>query len=62
VDAGGRVTDVHACLDAGEIINPDDAINQTEGGIVQAISWTVKEALTFDGPASPPPGERTIRS
>ncbi len=43
-----RVTDVVAALDTGEIINPDGAINQTEGGIVQAISWTLKEAIRFE--------------
>lgn len=42
-----RVTDVFAALDAGEIINPDGAINQTEGGIIQSISWTLKEAVQF---------------
>src|SRR5262249_18590600 len=29
--------------DAGLVINPDGAINQLEGGIVQAISWALKE-------------------
>lgn len=43
-----RITHVHAALDAGEIVNPDGAINQTEGGILQSISWTLKEAIRFD--------------
>jgi CO/xanthine dehydrogenase Mo-binding subunit len=51
VDEAIRVTHVRACLDCGEVINPDGAINQTEGGILQAISWTLKEAVAFDGPA-----------
>lgn len=50
VDEAVRVTHVHACLDTGEVINPDGAINQTEGGILQSISWTLKEAVRFDGP------------
>ncbi|TPW28988.1 xanthine dehydrogenase family protein molybdopterin-binding subunit [Pararhizobium mangrovi] len=48
VDEAVRVTDVFAALDAGEIINPDGMTNQTEGGIVQSISWTLKEALTLE--------------
>lgn len=46
-----KVTDVFAALDTGEIINPDGAINQTEGGILQSMSWTLKEAIRFDGAA-----------
>jgi nicotinate dehydrogenase subunit B len=37
-----------AAVDAGEIINPDGLRNQIEGGIVQAASWTLKEALRWD--------------
>lgn len=44
-----RVTDVHAVADIGEVISPDGARNQIEGGIVQSISWTLKEAAAFDG-------------
>ncbi len=50
VDEAIRVTHVRAAVDCGEVINPDGVINQTEGGILQAISWTLKEAVTFDGP------------
>jgi CO/xanthine dehydrogenase Mo-binding subunit len=32
-------------LDAGLIINPDGARNQTEGGVQQAASWTLHEQL-----------------
>jgi CO/xanthine dehydrogenase Mo-binding subunit len=35
-------------VDVGRAINPDGIINQTEGGIVQAISWALKEELRFD--------------
>jgi CO/xanthine dehydrogenase Mo-binding subunit len=34
-------------MDAGLIINPDGAINQAEGGIIQAASWTLKEQVRF---------------
>ena len=34
--------------DAGEIINPDGIANQLEGGLIQAASWTLKEAVRFD--------------
>ena len=44
-----RVTDVWSAGDVGEAINPDGTINQIEGGIVQAISWALKEEVTFAG-------------
>ncbi|MBI0535965.1 xanthine dehydrogenase family protein molybdopterin-binding subunit [Roseomonas sp. KE2513] len=34
--------------DLGEIINPDGAANQLEGGALQAVSIALKEALRFD--------------
>jgi CO/xanthine dehydrogenase Mo-binding subunit len=37
-----------AAVDAGEVINPDGLRNQIEGGIVQAASWTLKEAVRWD--------------
>lgn len=37
-----------AAIDAGLIINPDGLINQTEGGIVQSASWTLREQVRFD--------------
>jgi nicotinate dehydrogenase subunit B len=43
-----RVTRVFAAIDAGQIVNPDGLKNQVEGGIVQAMSWTLKEALHWD--------------
>ena len=42
------VTRVVAAIDSGEIVNPDGIRNQTEGGILQSISWTLYEAVTFD--------------
>lgn len=37
-----------AILDAGEAINPDGLKNQTEGGMIQAASWTLMEEVQFD--------------
>ena len=34
--------------DAGLSINPDGVANQLEGGLIQAASWTLKEAVRFD--------------
>jgi CO/xanthine dehydrogenase Mo-binding subunit len=43
-----RVKRVFASVDAGQVINPDGLANQIEGGIVQALSWTLKEQVLFD--------------
>ena len=48
LDQGIRVRRAVAALDVGQAINPDGVINQNEGGIVQAISWTLKEQLRFN--------------
>ncbi len=37
-----------AAVDVGEIINLDGIINQIEGGMLQAASWTLKEEVTFE--------------
>jgi CO/xanthine dehydrogenase Mo-binding subunit len=37
-----------AAIDAGLVINPDGLANQTEGGIIQAVSWALKEAVRYD--------------
>jgi nicotinate dehydrogenase subunit B len=39
---------VYAAVDAGQIVNPDGLENQIEGGIVQSMSWTLKEEVKFD--------------
>jgi len=39
---------VVSAIDSGEAVNPDGIRNQTEGGIIQSISWTLYEAVTFD--------------
>jgi len=43
-----RVQRVVAAVDAGEVINPNGLANQIEGGVVQAISWTLKEQVLWD--------------
>lgn len=43
-----RVKRAWCCADAGLVINPDGAKNQLDGGIVQAISMTLKEQVTLD--------------
>ena len=35
--------------EAGQIVNPDGFRNQIEGGIIQSTSWTLREAVNFDG-------------
>jgi nicotinate dehydrogenase subunit B len=37
-----------AAVDAGQVVNPDGLINQIEGAIVQSMSWTLYEAVTFN--------------
>lgn len=44
-----RVRRVWCAVDAGLAVNPDGVINQVEGGIIQATSWTVKEQVRFAG-------------
>jgi CO/xanthine dehydrogenase Mo-binding subunit len=43
-----RVNEVWCSHDCGQVINPDGARNQIEGGIVQTISRTLMEQLQFD--------------
>jgi CO/xanthine dehydrogenase Mo-binding subunit len=37
-----------AACDSGQAVNPDGIRNQTEGGIIQSISWTLYEAVRFN--------------
>ena len=39
---------VVSAVDSGEAVNPDGIRNQIEGAIVQSLSWTGMEAMTFD--------------
>jgi nicotinate dehydrogenase subunit B len=43
-----RVVRVVATVDAGQVVNPDGLVNQIEGGVIQSISWTLYERVTFD--------------
>jgi CO/xanthine dehydrogenase Mo-binding subunit len=43
-----RVPEVIIAADLGGVVNPDGAISQLEGGVVQAVSLTLKEQVTFD--------------
>ena len=43
-----HVRRVVAAVDCGLVVNPDGVRNQIEGGIIQSISWTLKEAVTWD--------------
>ncbi len=43
-----RVMRAWAAVDVGQAINPDGVINQIEGGIIQTVSWTLKERVDFD--------------
>jgi nicotinate dehydrogenase subunit B len=46
----GRVRAVRAvaAADSGHIINPDGVANQIEGGLIQSLSWALKEEVRFD--------------
>ena len=35
-------------IDCGLVINPDGLTNQVEGGVIQAMSWGLKEQIAFD--------------
>src|SRR5215467_2104931 len=50
VDVGEtiKVLRAVATIDCGRTINPDGVANQVEGGIVQAVSWVLKEQVRFD--------------
>jgi len=41
----GRVV---VAVDSGDAVNPDGIRNQIEGGIVQSLSWTLFESVTWD--------------
>ena len=44
-----RLIKMWSAIDAGEVINIDGIKNQTEGGMIQSASWTIKEQVKFDG-------------
>ena len=43
-----RVTNLWIAVDVGRVVHQDGVVNQIEGGAVQAVSWTLKEAVQFD--------------
>ncbi|MEI7530949.1 MAG: molybdopterin cofactor-binding domain-containing protein [Betaproteobacteria bacterium] len=43
-----HIEKVWSAVDAGLVINPDGLLNQTEGGIIQALSWTLKEEVSWN--------------
>jgi nicotinate dehydrogenase subunit B len=43
-----RVLRAVAANDSGHIVSPDGIINQIEGGMIQSLSWTLKEEVKFD--------------
>jgi nicotinate dehydrogenase subunit B len=49
VDHEVHVRRAWIAADAGLVINPDGAANQLEGGMIHAISMTLKEQVTLDG-------------
>ena len=47
VDESIRVKQVWCTVDAGRVVHREGLLNQIEGGVMQAISWTLQEAVTW---------------
>ncbi len=49
-----RLVRAQAAVDAGQVVNPHGIRDQIEGGIIQAMSWSLFEAVAHDaeGPTS----------
>ncbi|MBB5703954.1 CO/xanthine dehydrogenase Mo-binding subunit [Ochrobactrum daejeonense] len=43
-----KISHVVSAVDCGEAVAPNAIVNQTEGGILQSLSWTLYEAVQFD--------------
>jgi nicotinate dehydrogenase subunit B len=43
-----RVRRLTIAVECGLVVNPDGAVNQVEGGAIQAVSWALKEQVRFD--------------
>jgi len=43
-----RLVRAVAAIDSGQVVNPDGLINQIEGAIIQSMSWTLYESVSFD--------------
>ena len=51
MDTHLSVRRARVALDTGRIINRDGTLNQVEGGLLQAISWTLFEEVPLSGAA-----------
>ncbi|MGB7021303.1 MAG: molybdopterin cofactor-binding domain-containing protein, partial [Xanthobacteraceae bacterium] len=48
-DSGrARMRRAVAAVDSGQVVNSDGIANQIEGAILQSMSWTLYEGVTFD--------------
>jgi CO/xanthine dehydrogenase Mo-binding subunit len=47
-EAALRVRRLTIVADVGQVIHPEGVMQQLEGGAVQAVSWTLKEAVAAD--------------
>jgi nicotinate dehydrogenase subunit B len=43
-----RVLRAAAAIDSGHVVSPNGLANQVEGGVIQSLSWTLKEEVKFD--------------
>ena len=48
VERDVRVNKLWIAVDVGRVVNRDGVVNQIEGGAIQTVSWTLKEAVQFD--------------
>lgn len=48
LDEAVRVAELWCAVDAGRVVDPDGVSKQIEGGLIQAVSWTLKEELLFE--------------
>jgi len=48
VDETIRLSRMWCAADAGLVVNPDGAINQLEGGMIQSASWVLKEQVQLE--------------
>ena len=49
VDTEVRLDHMWCVTDCGQVINPDGAKNQLEGGMIMAASWALKEQVRLSG-------------
>jgi nicotinate dehydrogenase subunit B len=48
VDEAIRLSRMWCAADVGLVVNPDGAINQLEGGMIQSASWVLKEQVRLE--------------